>query len=62
MDTTWKKKKRQAQRDLEKIGGEGDERSGMDLGPTATLGSRQTALAFVGEDLMCYPARRGLSK
>ena len=58
MDTTRKKKKGQAQRDLEKIGGEGDEREGVDLGPGAALGRRQTALAFVGG----YPARRGLSK
>ena len=62
MDTTWVKEKRQAQRDLEKISGERNERVGVDLGPSATLGRRQTALAFVGEDLMCYPARRGLSK
>ena len=62
MDTTREEKERPTQRDLEKIGGEGDEGSGMDLGPGAALGSRQTALAFLGEDLMCYLARRGLSK
>ena len=62
MDTTREEEKRPTQRDLEKIVGEGNERTGMDLGPSATLGSRQTALAFIGEDLMCYPARRGLSK
>ena len=53
MNTNREEKAWQTQRDMEKIGGEGDERSRMDLGPSATLGSRQTALAFVDEDLMC---------
>ena len=59
MDTTWDKKTRPTKRDMEKICGEGDETTGMVLGPSATLGNRQAALAFVGEDLMCYQARRG---
>ena len=53
MNTNREEKAWQTQRDMEKIGGEGDERSRMDLGPSATQGSRQTALAFVDEDLMC---------
>ena len=53
MDTTRKEKNRSTQGDMEKIGGERNERPRVDLGPGAALGRRQTALAFVGEDLMC---------
>ena len=53
MDTTREEEKRPSERDVEKICGEGDERTWMVLGPSAAMGGRQTALAFIGEDLMC---------
>ena len=53
MDTTREEEKRPPERDVEKICREGDERTWMDLGPSAALGRRQTALAFIGEDLIC---------
>ena len=56
MDTTREEKKRPTQTDMEKVCGKGNERTWMDLGASAALGRRQTALAFIGEDLMCYPA------
>lgn len=44
MDTTWEEKKRLTQRDMEKICGKGDERTGMDLGPSASIGQQTDSI------------------
>ncbi len=62
MDITRDEKTWLTQRNIEKIRREGNERTWLDLGTCTALGNRQTLLAFVGGDLMCCLARRGLSK
>ena len=49
-------------RDVEKVHGERDEGSRVELGPGRKAGSGQNTVAFLGVDLMCEHARRGLSK
>ena len=48
-------------RDVEKVHGERDEGSRVELGPVREAGSGQITMAFRGVGLMCEHARRGLS-
>ena len=49
-------------RDVEKVRGERDESSRVELGPGREAGSGQITMAFLGVGLMCEHTRRGLSK
>ena len=62
MDASWKEKERKTKRDVAKIGGERDERQRLDVGTNSTLVPGQTGMEISGDGLMCFPARRGLSK
>ena len=48
MDTTWKQKEGQTERNLEEICGEGNEVSRMDMGTGTALVPGQAALALLG--------------
>lgn len=48
MDSTWKKKQRATKGDMAEVSGEGDERSGMDLGHGTAYVSRQAKRNILG--------------
>ena len=62
LDPRRKQEEGTTKRDVEKVRGARDEGSRVELGPGRKAGSGQTTMAFLGVDLMCEHARRGLLK